>query len=65
MTSAKSNEQTYYDALRAIGHGFQTPEQLRQNAHKIGLSPEEHVEHAYENIQSIAKIAIRGKRRPK
>lgn len=59
------NEQRYFDALKAITRKYQTPDQLRRSASKIGLTPEEHIEMAYENIQALAAAAIRGKRRPK
>lgn len=60
-----SHEQLYYDTLKAIARNYQTPAQLRRGAHGIGLTPEEHIEYAYENIQTLAANAIRNKRRPK
>lgn len=60
-----SNEQAYFDALKAISREFQTPAQLRRNAElHYGLPYEEVLEMSYENMQAIAKQAIRGKRRP-
>lgn len=59
------NETTYYDTLRKIARDFMTPDQLRRAAQKsYGLDYEEALEMAYENIQSLAKAAIHGKRRP-
>lgn len=61
-----SNEQRYFDALRRIARGYQTPDQLRRNSEKeYGVRYEEALEMAYENLQAEAKCAIRGKRRPK
>jgi len=60
-----SRERQYYDALKVIARKYQTPEQLRRSAHSVGLTPEEHIEMAYENIQGVAERAIRGRRRPK
>lgn len=60
-----SREQDYYDALKRIARGYQTIEQLRRSADQVGLSPGEHIEMAYENIQWEAERAIKGKRRPK
>ena len=61
----QSNEQRYYDALRRIGHGYQTAEQLVRRGGQYGLEAQEELEMAYENIQEIAKRAIYRKRRPK
>ena len=59
------NETTYFDALRAIAREYQTPEQLRRNAEKqYGLPYEEVLEMSYDNMQAMARHAIRGKRRP-
>lgn len=60
-----SNEQTYYDTLKLIARGFQTPDQLRRRGGQYGLDANEEIEMAYENIQGIAENAIKGKRRPK
>ena len=44
---------------------YQTPDQLRRHAEKMyGLSFEEALEMAYENIQQEAANAIKGMRRP-
>lgn len=59
------NEYRYYDALKRITK-YQTVEQLRRRADKdYGLSFEEALEYAYENVVLEAANAIRGKRRPK
>ena len=60
-----SNETVYFDALRLIGRDYLTIAQLRRNAEKgYGLSYEEALEMAYENMQATA-CAIYGKRRPR
>lgn len=61
----RSDAQRYYDALKVIARSYQTVDQLKRGADKVGLSPAEHVECAYENLQGVAQDAIRGKRRPK
>lgn len=61
-----SNEQRYFDALKRIARDYQTPEQLRRSCERdYGLNYEEALIYAYENIQSEAAAAIKGKRRPK
>ena len=46
--------------LRQIARGFQTTSQLRRNSMKDwGLSYDEALEMAYENIQEIAKRAVK------
>ncbi|HXE63262.1 MAG TPA: hypothetical protein VN519_06950 [Bryobacteraceae bacterium] len=61
-----SNEQLYFDVLKRISRGYQTPDQLRKNAEKdYGIEYDEALEMAYENIQAEAAGAIKGKRRPK
>lgn len=64
-TAEASNEQRYFDALTAIARKYQTSEQLRRHAGQYGCSFEEEIEMAYENMQSVAKNAIKGRRRPK
>lgn len=62
----QSKEQRYFDALKGIARGYQTPAQLRRNSEgDYGLSFTEALEMAYENIQYTAARAIHGKRRPK
>ena len=48
--------------LKRIAAGYETPERLRKSAESVGLSPEEAIEYAYENIQREAMIAVRGVR---
>lgn len=60
-----SNEQRYFDALKTIGREYQTSDQLRRNAGQYGCDHVEELEMAYENIQELAKRAVKGKRRPK
>lgn len=61
----RSNEQVYFDALRAIARSYQTSGQLRRNAGQYGLEYAEELEMAYDNLQCTADAAIFGKRRPK
>jgi len=55
-----------YEALKAISKNYQTPDQLRKNSEKqYGLDYEEALEMSYENIQSLAGLAVRGVKIPK
>jgi hypothetical protein len=59
-----SKELKLYDALKRITM-YQSPSQLRKSAEKqYGLSAEEVIEMAYENVLIEAKNAIKGMRRP-
>jgi hypothetical protein len=61
-----SNEQLYYDTLKRIAKGYQTPDQLRRNSERdFGCSFSDALEMTYENLQNDAARAIHGKRRPK
>ncbi|MCL4715519.1 MAG: hypothetical protein KJZ75_11460 [Hyphomonadaceae bacterium] len=52
-----------YDALRAIAKEYDTPDRIRRISEKeYGLSYEEALEMAYENIQALAARAIYGVR---
>lgn len=58
-------EKHLYDALKRITR-YDSPDKLRRRAEKdYGLSGEEAIEYAYENVRDDAKEAIRGLRRPK
>jgi hypothetical protein len=60
-----SREQRLYDALKRITL-FMPPDKLRKVAErKYGLSEDEAVAFAYENVLAEAKCAIKGMRRPK
>lgn len=60
-----ANERVYFDALRHIERDFMTVEQLRRGSEKFyGLPFAEALEMAYENMQDVAKRAVKGKRRP-
>lgn len=60
-----TTEQTYFDTLKRIATGYRSPMWLQNNSEKkYGLPYLEALEMAYENIQSEAATAIRGKRRP-
>lgn len=59
-----SHELEYYDTLRRITR-YQTVDQLRRNSEKqFGLSYEEALEFAYENVIQEVWSVLRGKRRP-
>lgn len=52
--------------LERIAKGYQTPDQLRRSSQREwGLDYEEALEYAYDNIQQLAKNAIKGLRKPK
>ena len=51
------------DTLRHISKDYQTLEQLKKNEGQYGLSFEEEISMAYENIQLQAKSASRGIRK--
>lgn len=58
-----------FDVLKLIAKGYQTPEQLRRAIERrgnplYGLSFDEALEMAYENMQGEAIAAIKGRRRP-
>ena len=60
----KNNELLYYSTLRKIA-AADTPKYLRRfSGEAYGLSYEEALEMAYENLISEAKSAVHGKRRP-
>lgn len=61
----KHNEQRYFDALRLIT-SYQSVERLRKDSQSDwGLPFEEALAYAYENVINHARLAIRGKRRPR
>ena len=61
----RSHEQEYFDALRQIAHDFHPPEWFEKNAERAyGVSPDEALQMAYENMQRTAANAIRWRRRP-
>jgi hypothetical protein len=54
----------YYDALKRITL-YDAPERLKRRAEKdYGLSGDEAVEMAYENVLNEARMAIKGRKRP-
>jgi hypothetical protein len=60
---------TYHDVLAKIAKAYMTPEQLRRAVERrgdqhYGLSAEEAIEMAYDNVQAEARAAIAGRRRP-
>lgn len=59
-----ANNADYYDALKRITM-YDFPERLRKRAEKdYGLSGDEAIEMAYENVLNVARLAIKGKKRP-
>jgi hypothetical protein len=56
---AERYEQMYL-ALHRIARGYVSTEQVDRNAARMGLSPHEYLEFAYENIQQEAKNGLRG-----
>lgn len=60
-----NNEAQYYHTLKRIA-SYQSVASLRRYSERdYGINAEYAVEMAYENVISEAKLAIRGKRRPK
>lgn len=64
-SASPSREQKLYDALKRIA-SYTDPEKLDERAcEKLGLSVEEALSMAYENVLAEARATIRGMRRPK
>jgi len=59
-------QQRLYDALKTISRKYMTPAQIARDAERThgALDRLEYLEMAYENIQELAKLAIKGMRRP-
>lgn len=61
-----NNEQRYYDALARIARCYASPDELRRTSeNRYGLSGEEAIEMAYENVIVEAAEAIRRRKRPR
>ena len=61
-----TNERIYYLALTRIANFYASAEELHKIAEKsYGLSANEAIELAYENIRDEARLAIKGKLEPK
>jgi len=58
------HQQRMFDTLKRISNGYMTPNQIRRDSDGSGLDCEEYLEMSYENIQSEAKAAVKGLRRP-
>lgn len=54
-----------YLALRRIAKGYVSTGHVDRDAERLGLTPHEYLEFAYENIQQEAKDGIKGIRIPK
>jgi hypothetical protein len=59
-----SNEQRYFDALKEIARDYETSAQIRESAGKYRCSHLEELEMSYENMQQVAAMAIKGRKRP-
>jgi hypothetical protein len=59
-------QQRIFDALRTITKDYQTSDQIRRTSIKnYGLECHEALEMAYDNLQAVAKHAIKRIKRPK
>ncbi len=58
-------QQRMYDALKRIAHEYDAPARLHKRSEEdYGISGEEAIEMAYENVRADAARAIKGIRRP-
>ncbi len=65
MTIPEKRAQKMFDALKRITR-YHSPERLRKISEKeYGLTGDEAIEMAYENVLIEAKDVLRGMRRPK
>src|ERR1044072_1113919 len=65
MAKKLSNEYIMFVALETIAKNYETSSELRKSSkNNYGLDYEEALEMAYDNIQSTAKSAIKGIKRP-
>ncbi len=56
----------FWIALRTIVKGYLPPDRLRAQSEKLyGLPGDEAIEYAYENMQHLAGLAIKGTKKPK
>jgi len=46
------------NALATIADGFENPDEMENTEENFGLSREEYLEMAYENIQSTARMCL-------
>lgn len=59
-------ERKLYDALKRIARQYESATRLRKGAERhYGISGDEAIEMAYENIQQEARSALRGVRLPR
>lgn len=66
MTKKESERyEQMYMALRRIAKGYVSTGQVDRNAERLGLSPHEFLEFAYDNIQQEAKNGLCRIRLPK
>lgn len=57
--------QEYFDELQAIAHYLPSEKLLRVSEKLYGVSRQEALEMAYDNMLETAKAAVCGRRRPK
>ncbi len=58
-------QQLLFDGLCRIAKGFEKSERLLKHAERdYGLAPAEALEMAYDNMQEIARLALKGIKRP-
>jgi hypothetical protein len=61
----REKAQRFYDALKRIAEGYQTPDELREDSEDdFGCDYEDALEMSYENLQFEAANAIEGIERP-
>ncbi len=65
MEETLTTEMYLRNVLTRIAKHYMTTKQLEKHAAKFGLSYEEHLEMAYENIQADAKFALQRTAKPK
>lgn len=66
MKPCLKREQKFYDALAVIAREFDSVEKIMRNSESAwGLDSSEALQYSYENMQGLARNAIRGMRRPK
>lgn len=62
----RQERDNFWIALHTIAKGYLSPQRLHAQGEKLyGLPGDEAIEYAYENIQQLAALAIKGTKRPK
>lgn len=66
MSGPNASARRLYDALKEIGHDYQSPAEIRRSCEKqYGLDYATALEYAYENVIRRARQAVFRMRRPK